>query len=182
MWEKWNLPPSPCPWGRHLRAHSASPALGVKVSEWYWGGFPLSYTEPRYPQGESSGHRSLPLAQGQLLAWWMWFVCSRKWNLNGRMGARNRSQTHSQARHAPGAGLQWPRLPSVVTCFSQQHYFTGNKHLKIASDMTNRRQNVAFSCHLAAFTLVVGRWFKEVESKYLDSENTLTAPFLYVYI
>lgn len=48
--------------------------------------------------------------------------------------------------------------------------------------MTNRRQNVSFSCHLAAFTLVVGRWFKEVETKYLDSENTLTAPCLSVYI
>lgn len=30
--------------------------------------------------------------------------------------------------------------------------------------MTNRRQNVAFSCHLATFALVVGGWLKKYKA------------------
>lgn len=125
-------------------------------------------------------HKTLLLPQGQLLAQQMWSACSRKWNLSGRKGTPQRSQTHSQG-NTPQE-LQWPPLPPVFTHLSLQHYFTGSKHLNIASDMTNRRQNVAFSCHLAAFTLLLGRWFKEVENKYLSSENTLIAHCLCVYI
>lgn len=156
--------PQPLSWGRQPR-HT-----GILSSVSDAGGLPRLWAQ-------------LPAAgPGAAVGSAMWSVCGRKWNLSGRMGAPDRNQTHSQARHAPGAALQWPRLPSVVTGLSRQLYFTGKKYLKIASDMTNWIQNVAFSCHLAAFTLVVGRWFKEVQSKYLDCENTFTAPCLCVYI